>query len=106
MWLFLEALAVSAWAAPWREMVALEPRESFEQAEADTRTGLRAHHKTTVGLPALPHRTGRQGYANHCVSGARRAVPPQRRSDSEGSRVLRRVWRARRGLLRQRPPPA
>src|SRR4029079_3934227 len=87
----------------------IEPCESAEQAETDTRPSLRADHEPAFDLPPLPQRNGRQRRADDFFARTRRAIPPQRRADSKGPGIFRRIRRARRRLLREgaapSPPP-
>ena len=78
------------------------------EGQAEPRSGLRAHHQPALGVPALPQPARRRRRPDHLVAGAGRAVPSERRPDSQGPRVLRRVRRPRRRLLRPRSeaPPA
>ena len=79
-----------------------------EQAADSRRPGLGAHGRTAVRLPALPEHARRRRREDDLVARAGRAVPAERRADSQGPGLLRRVRRARRGLLRQgtQAPPA
>src|SRR5678815_5389853 len=74
----------------------IEPCESAAQAETDPRASLRADHEPAFNLPPLPQRTGRQRRADDFLARPGRAIPSQRRTDSEGPRVfrgIRRSWR-------------
>src|SRR5215471_4968566 len=79
----------------------IEPCESAEQAETDTRPSLRADHEPPLDLLALPQRARRHRRPGDFVAGSCGAVPSQRGSDSKRSRLLRRVRRTWRRLLRQ-----
>ena len=78
--------------------------ESARQTERGS--GFGAHHQPAFGLPALPQRARGRRRPHDLVAGARRAVPSQRRADSQGPRLLRRVRRPRRRLLRPRSEAA
>src|SRR5262245_22848995 len=67
----------------------IEPCESAEQAETDTRPSLRADHEPAFDLPPLPQRTGRQRRADDFLAGPGRAVPSQRGTDTKRPRVFR-----------------
>src|SRR3954468_21705825 len=78
-----------------------ESCENVEQTAAAAGTGLRAHDQPALDLPALPGRARRGRRSDDLLAGPRRAVPLERRPDSQGSGVFRRIRRARRRVLRQ-----
>src|SRR5262245_3079288 len=78
-----------------------ESCENIEQTAPEPRADLGAHHESALDLPALSHGTRRCRRAHHLVAGPCRAVPVERCTDTQGSRLLRRVRRPRRRLLRE-----
>src|SRR6185436_17233191 len=66
----------------------IEPCESVEQAQADARTGLGTHHKSPLCVPQVPQRVGCDGCAVDLVAVAGRTLSAQRRTDSQGPRIL------------------
>src|SRR5688500_11831908 len=66
----------------------IEPCESVEQAETGARSGLGADHQSPVRVPPLPQRARCRRRADDFVAGARGAVPPERRADSQRPGVL------------------
>src|SRR5258706_8257088 len=83
--------------------VSCENCEQTCESQAKPRPNLGTHHKSPLGVSSLSERARWRRRPYNFVPGACRAVPSECRANPQGPGVLRRVRRARRGLLRPRP---